>query len=42
MQCANGTKHLQDWKPEVQAFRQDRECSIAAEAFYLEPWRKIF
>ena len=23
-------------------FQQDRECSIAAEAFYLEPWRKSF
>ncbi len=42
VQCANGTKHLQDWKPGVHAFQQDRECSIAAEAFYLVPWRKRF
>ncbi len=42
VQCANGTKHLQDWEPGVHAFWQDRESSIAAEAFYLEPWRKRF
>ncbi len=42
VQCANGTKHLQDWKPGVHTFQQDRECSIAAEVFYLEPWRKRF
>ncbi len=26
----------------MDTFQQDRECSIAAEAFYLEPWRKRF
>ncbi len=42
VQCANGFKHLRDWQPGVHAFQQDRECSFAAEAFYLEPWRKRF
>ncbi len=39
VQCANGTKQLQDWQPRVHSFQQDRECSIAADAFYLEPWK---
>ena len=42
VQCANGTKQLRDWQSGVHTFQQDRECSIAAEAFYLEPWRKRF
>ncbi len=42
VQCTNGTNHLQDWQPRVQSFRQDRECSIATEAFYLQLWRKRF
>ena len=42
VQCANGTKHLQDWQPGVHTFKQDRKCSISAEVFYLEPWRKRF
>ena len=42
MQCANGTKRLQEWQPGVNSFQQDRECSITAEAFYLEPWMKRF
>ncbi len=42
VQCVNGTKHLRDWQPGVNAFQQDRECSLAKEAFYLKPLRKGF
>ncbi len=42
MQCANGTKQLWDWQPGVHFFQQDQRCSITADAFYLEPWRKRF
>ncbi len=42
VQCAIGTRHLQEWQPEVHFFQQDHKCSIAAETFYLNPWKKIF
>ncbi len=38
VQCAKGTKHLQEWQPKVDSFRQDQEFSIATKAFHLEPW----
>ncbi len=42
VQCANGTKRLKEWQPGVHSFRQDTECSISVEAFYLQPWKRRF
>ncbi len=42
VQCTNSTKQLKNWQSGVHTFQQDRECSIAWEAFYLEPLRKRF
>ena len=32
-----GVPFLKDWQSGVHTFQQDRECSIATEAFYLKP-----
>ncbi len=42
VQCTNGTKQPQDLQSGVHSFEQDRECSIKADTFYLDPWRKSF
>ena len=40
--CTNGTKQLHDLQSGEHSFQQDQECSIEADTFYLDPWRKSF